>query len=72
MPTIELADPLAPMRPRKRGPESAAESSFGFPEFGTVKRQHDDADHAIFPDLLPPVRRAAYEDGDGPPVQLPP
>lgn len=72
LPTIELADPLAPMRPRKRRPESSGESAFGLPEFGRVQRQNDDADHAIYPELLPPGRQAEYEDRDGPPIELPP
>jgi hypothetical protein len=37
-----------------------------------VRRQNDDADHNIYPELHPPGRQAAYEDGDGPPIRLPP
>jgi class 3 adenylate cyclase len=71
MPRIELTDPLAPMRPRKRTNE-AADTLLGFPEFGIPRPRDDETNQPIFPDPPRPPSRAAYEDGEGPPIQLPP
>jgi class 3 adenylate cyclase len=57
LPRIELADPLAALRSRRRAIENAAETAFGPRD-------------SFLPE--PPPRRSSYEDGDGPPIQLPP
>jgi len=69
LPRVDLADPLAPLRPRRRLAERAANTAFALPEsppFGRV----DDADDA--PIFAPPARRGGSEDRDGAPIQLPP
>jgi class 3 adenylate cyclase len=62
---LERADPLAP----RRSAEVAGDSAFALPELGGLR--HFDADDApIYPE--PPVPPNAYDDGSGPPIQLPP
>jgi class 3 adenylate cyclase len=66
LPRIELADPGAPLRARRR-PGASADSSFRLPG-----GPGGEADSPIFPDVeLPPRSGRGYEDGDGPPIQLP-
>ena len=73
LPRIELADPAAPLRPRKRADDSAGETAFGLPPAGATRYGYNDDDRPMFPDPpAPPARRAAYEDGQGPPIPLPP
>jgi class 3 adenylate cyclase len=53
----------------RRPPEAAAEEAFALPELRGARR-FDDDDKPIYPE--PPVPPNAYEDGGGPPIQLPP
>ncbi|GAC1401779.1 MAG: hypothetical protein NVSMB64_00510 [Candidatus Velthaea sp.] len=66
VPRIELPDPPEPMRPRRR---PAGQTTFDLPEL-RIPRYRDNDEAAIMPD--PPPPRATYEDGEGPPMQLPP
>jgi class 3 adenylate cyclase len=67
-PRIELADPLTPLRPRRRSAQNTPDSAFTMPN-GFARPT--DAE-PIFPEIEPPPgRRSAYEDGSGPPIQLP-
>jgi class 3 adenylate cyclase len=70
MPRIELSDPTAPLKKRRRPIESAHDAAFALPEFRPSGRFDAAFDAPIFPD--PPGPRTAYEDDEGPPIQLPP
>jgi hypothetical protein len=63
--------PLPEIAPaaRRRPAEIAAETAFALPELQGLGHFGDD-DEPIYPEM--PVPRNAYEDGDGPPIQLPP
>jgi class 3 adenylate cyclase len=66
-----LADPPPPMRrrPRTLGGMPASQAPLDLPELRIPRfRERDEA--PIMPD--PPPPRAIYEDGEGPPMQLPP
>jgi len=67
MPRIELPDPPQPLRPRRRPQHSV---SLDLPELRIPRSHGNDADKPIMPD--PPQPRGFYEDGEGPPIQLPP
>jgi class 3 adenylate cyclase len=67
MPRIELPEPPQPMRPRRRPQHSV---SLDLPELRIPRGQGGDADKPMFPD--PPQPHGFYEDGEGPPIQLPP
>jgi class 3 adenylate cyclase len=65
LPRIELADPSAPLR--RRRPADTGDAMFALPDGFTR-----DTNAPIFPDVQPPPgKRSAYDDGDGPPIQLP-
>jgi hypothetical protein len=66
MPRIDLPDPPPPLRPRRRVTHPA---SMDLPDL-RFDRVHNSDDEAIIPD--PPPPRGFYEDGEGPPIQLPP
>jgi len=64
-PRIELVDPSAPLRPRRRVAQPVDDG----PAVPFSRFAGRDADEPMFPELpLPSV----YEDGEGPPIQLPP
>jgi hypothetical protein len=67
MPRIDLPDPAQPMRPRRRPQHSV---SLDLPELRIPRNLGGDADKPMMPD--PPQPRGFYEDGEGPPIQLPP
>ena len=67
LPRIDLPDPAQPLRPRRRpGPSLALD----VPELRIPRSRGGDDDKPMFPD--PPLPRGFYEDGEGPPIQLPP
>jgi class 3 adenylate cyclase len=65
MPRIDLPDPPQPLRPRRRINHPAAAD---LPEL-RIPRYRNEDDGPIMPD--PPPPRGFYEDGEGPPHQLP-
>jgi len=67
MPLIELAEPPQPLRPRRRPQHSV---SLDLPELRIPRPLDGDADRPMMPD--PPQPPGFYEDGEGPPIQLPP
>jgi class 3 adenylate cyclase len=68
-PPVESAAPSLPSRLRPGSAEPASGMAFALPELQGLR--HLDGDDApIYPE--PPKPRNAYEDGDGPPIQLPP
>lgn len=71
MPSVELPDPPQPLRPRRRvgTPSAGLPASIDLPEL-RIPRYRSDDEGPIMPD--PPPPRAVYEDGEGPPMQLPP
>jgi len=69
LPTPPRAAPEPPVAVRRLATPTAADEAFTVPELGGL-RHFDADDEPIFPE--PPVPRNAYEDGGGPPIQLPP
>jgi class 3 adenylate cyclase len=69
LPRVDLPDPTAPLQPRRRQAELAAETAFALPELHPSARFDGGNEPPILPD--PPPPRARYEDGSGPPIQLP-
>jgi len=67
MPRIDLPEPPQPLRPRRRPQHSV---SLDLPELRIPRALGGDDDKPIMPD--PPQPRGFYEDGEGPPIQLPP
>jgi len=67
VPRVDLPDPPEPLRPRRR--PSPSQSPFDLPEL-RIPRYHGSDDEPIVPD--PPGPQATYEDGEGPPLRLPP
>lgn len=76
LPRADLPDPRAPLQARRRNNApaidavNAADTAFALPEMNESARARNASDAPIYPD--PPNPSWAYEDGSGPPIQLPP
>jgi len=67
-PRIDLPEPPPPMRPRTRR-RTTHPTAIDLPELRIPRLHSGDDDRPIMPD---PPARGFYEDGEGPPIQLPP